>query len=39
MLVGRVGPLTLLAALPWKRTYADEPQSEDFNDVEKIQIG
>lgn len=39
MLIGRVGPLTLLASMPWKRTYADEPQSDDFDDVDKIQIG
>lgn len=39
MLVGRIGPLTILAALPWKRTYSNEPLSEDFEDVEKIQIG
>ena len=39
MLVGRVGPLTLLAALPWKRTHADHPLSADYDNVEKIQIG
>ena len=39
MLFGRLGPLTVLAALPWKRRYADHPLSKDFDDVEKIQIG
>lgn len=39
MLVGRVGPLTLLGAMPWKRTHSDAPLSEDFDDVDKIQIG
>jgi trk system potassium uptake protein TrkH len=39
MLFGRLGPLTILAALPWKRTYADHPLSPDFENVEKIQIG
>lgn len=39
MLFGRLGPLTVLAALPWKRRYASHPLSEDYSDVEKIQIG
>ncbi len=39
MLFGRLGPLTILGALPWKRRYADAPPSEDFPGVQKIQIG
>ncbi len=39
MLVGRLGPLTLLAALPWKREHMDAPPSQDFDDVVKLQIG
>lgn len=39
MLFGRLGPLTILASLPWKRAYADHPLSPDFDNVEKIQIG
>ncbi len=39
MLFGRLGPLTLLAALPWKRTFADHPLSPDFENTDKIQIG
>ncbi len=39
MLFGRLGPLTVLAALPWKRMYADHPLSPDFENVEKIQVG
>jgi trk system potassium uptake protein TrkH len=39
MLFGRLGPLTVLAALPWKKRYADHPPSPDFEDAEKIQIG
>ena len=39
MLVGRLGPLTCLSALPFKRRYADMPHSPDFEDVETIQIG
>lgn len=39
MLFGRLGPLTILSALPLKRRYADMPNSPDFDDVEKIQIG
>lgn len=39
MLFGRIGPLVLLAALPWKRRYADHPPSPDVPDAEKVQIG
>jgi Trk-type K+ transport system membrane component len=39
MLAGRLGPLTLLAALPWKRRYMDAEQSSDFEDAVKLQIG
>lgn len=39
MLFGRLGPLTILASLPWKRTFADHPLSPDFADTDKIQIG
>lgn len=39
MLFGRLGPLTILASLPWKRAYADHPLSPDYDNVEKIQIG
>ncbi len=39
MLFGRLGPLTILGALPWKRRYADAPPSNDFPGVQKIQIG
>jgi trk system potassium uptake protein TrkH len=39
MLFGRVGALTILAALPWKRRHADAPLTEDFPDSYKIQIG
>lgn len=39
MLFGRLGPLTILAALPWKRTFADAPLSADFENTDKIQIG
>ncbi len=39
MLFGRLGPLTLLAALPWKKSYANYPPSPDFENAEKIQIG
>jgi trk system potassium uptake protein TrkH len=38
MLFGRIGPLIVLAALPWKRKYADE-KSTDFNDVQNVRIG
>lgn len=39
MLFGRLGPLTILASLPWKRRYANEPLSPDFPDTQKLQIG
>ena len=39
MLFGRVGPLTVLAALPWKRRYEKHPPSPDFQDAQRIQIG
>ena len=39
MLFGRLGPLTILASLPWKRRYTDHPLSEDYPGAEKIQIG
>lgn len=39
MLIGRLGPLTVLSALPFKRRYADMEPSPDFDGVEKIQIG
>jgi trk system potassium uptake protein TrkH len=39
MLVGRMGPLTILAALPYKKKYCDHPLSEDFPDAQKMQIG
>ncbi|MFH1030483.1 MAG: potassium transporter TrkG [bacterium] len=39
MLVGRLGPLTVLSALPWKRRYSEMQSSPDYDDVEKIQIG
>ncbi len=39
MLFGRLGPLTILAALPWKRAYADSDLSPDHDNVERIQIG
>ena len=39
MLFGRVGPLVVLAALPWKRRFANAPPSRDYDDVEKMQIG
>lgn len=38
MLFGRLGPLVILAALPWKRKYADV-KSPDFENVHKVQIG
>jgi trk system potassium uptake protein TrkH len=38
MLFGRIGPLVVLAALPWKRKYADE-KSNDFDDVQNVRIG
>lgn len=39
MLFGRLGPLTILAALPWKRKTNNEPLSPDFEQTEKLQIG
>ena len=39
MLVGRLGPLTLLAALPWKRRYMDADPSPDYDNAVKLQIG
>ena len=39
MLFGRIGPLVLLAALPWKRRYADYPPSKDYPSAQKVQIG
>ncbi len=39
MLFGRLGPLTILASLPWKREHLQAPPSEDHTDVESIQIG
>jgi trk system potassium uptake protein TrkH len=40
MLIGRIGPLTLLASLPWKRRYyLTEPKTKDHQDVTRIQIG
>ncbi len=39
MLFGRIGPLTILAALPWKRKYLNHPPTGDHADAQKIQIG
>ncbi len=39
MLFGRLGPLTILASLPWKRRFASYPLSPDFENTEKIQVG
>lgn len=39
MLVGRVGPLAILEALPWKRVHEDAELSPDFPNSDKIQIG
>jgi trk system potassium uptake protein TrkH len=39
MLVGRLGPLTILASLPWKKELEEHELSADFPDAEKIQIG
>jgi trk system potassium uptake protein TrkH len=39
MLFGRLGPLTVLAALPWKRTHAAAPLSGDVEGAQKMQIG
>jgi len=39
MLIGRLGPLTLLAALPWKKEPAEHELTPDYPDAERIQIG
>lgn len=39
MLIGRLGPLTLLAALPWKQELKSEELTPDYPHAEKIQIG
>ncbi len=39
MLVGRLGPLTLLAALPWKRRHMDAKLTPDYDDAVRLQIG
>jgi trk system potassium uptake protein len=39
MLLGRLGPLTVLAALPAKKRHDNAPLSPDFDDTDKIQIG
>jgi len=39
MLFGRLGPLTILAALPLKGEAEKHPLSPDYEDAEKIQIG
>ena len=39
MLFGRLGPLTILAALPWKRESEKHPLTSDYENAEKIQIG
>lgn len=39
MLIGRVGPLTLLEALPWKREHENQPLSPDYENSDRIQIG
>ena len=39
MFFGRIGPLVLLSALPWKRRYSKYPLSEDYPDAQKVQIG
>ncbi len=39
MLVGRLGPLTLLAALPWKRRHLNAKLTGDYKDAVKVQIG
>jgi Trk-type K+ transport system membrane component len=38
MLFGRIGPLVILAALPWKRKYEDI-KSKDFDNVQDMRIG
>ncbi|MEE4379398.1 MAG: potassium transporter TrkG [Candidatus Competibacteraceae bacterium] len=39
MFFGRIGPLVLLAALPWKRRFANYPPSQDYPGANKVQIG
>jgi trk system potassium uptake protein TrkH len=39
MIFGRLGPLTVLAALPWKRTFANHPLTPDYENAQKLQIG
>ncbi|MEK7571533.1 MAG: potassium transporter TrkG [Patescibacteria group bacterium] len=39
MLIGRLGPLVVLAALPWKKELREEEHSPDYPDAERIQIG
>lgn len=39
MFFGRIGPLTFLAALPAKRIHANAPNSPDYVDAQRIQIG
>ncbi|NJN47949.1 MAG: hypothetical protein HC808_17370 [Candidatus Competibacteraceae bacterium] len=39
MFFGRIGPLVLLAALPWKRRFAGYPLSKDYPGACKVQIG
>ena len=39
MFFGRIGPLTVLDALPARKALENEPLSPDFDDVDMIQIG
>ena len=39
MFFGRIGPLVILSALPWKRRFANYPPSPDVPGGQKIQIG
>jgi trk system potassium uptake protein TrkH len=39
MLIGRLGPLTLLAALPWKKEPSEDQLTADYPDAQRIQIG
>jgi trk system potassium uptake protein len=40
MFIGRIGPLTILASLPWKRKYYTiEPETQDYKDVVRIAVG
>lgn len=39
MLVGRLGPLTILASLPWKKDPDEKDLTPDYHDAQKIQIG